>query len=78
MLKDCNPTVLKVDVEGAELTYDWSALSVCNDLRTIALEIENKRNQQEEKQQIVKSIKALGFSLLKETNGWATVQHWER
>lgn len=78
MLKDCNPTILKVDVEGAELTYDWDALSICSDLRTIALEIENKRNQQEEKQRIVESIKALGFTLVKETNGWATVQHWER
>lgn len=78
MLKDCNPTILKVDVEGAELTYDWSALSLCGDLRSIALEIEAKRTQAEKKQGITKAIAAHGFTLVKETSGWATVQHWER
>ncbi len=77
-LKSCSPTVLKVDVEGAELTYDWSALSVCDNLRTIAVEIEKKKNKESERQVISDSIAALGFKKTKETVGWAIVQMWSR
>ena len=78
ILKDFNPTILKVDVEGAELSYDWRALSECNDLRTVALEIENKQSQEDDNHRIIESLKDLGFTLINETNGWSTVQHWER
>ena len=75
---DSNPTILKVDVEGAELTYDWSILSKALRLRVVTLEIENKRNSQEEKKAIIDSLDSLGFDLVKETNGWSTVQTWTR
>ena len=72
------PTILKVDVEGAELTYDWSALKVCNRLQQVALEIENKGKEKERKQSIIDNLNALGFTLVKETNGWSTVQIWKK
>ena len=71
-------TILKVDVEGAELTYDWGALSLASNLHTVTLEIENKGKEKDKKQQIIDTLSSLGFSLVKETNGWATVQLWKR
>lgn len=73
-----SPTILKVDVEGAELTYDWSALKVCNRLAQVALEIENKGKEKERKQSIIDNLSALDFKMVKETNGWSTVQIWKR
>lgn len=78
VIKEADPTILKVDVEGAELTYDWSMLSLAPSLHTVTLEIENKRKHVEDKQRIIDSLSALKFSMVKETNGWATVQLWKR
>lgn len=73
-----SPTILKVDVEGAELTYDWSALKKCSRLAQVALEIENKGKDRERKQSIIDNLAALNFTMIKETNGWSTVQIWKR
>jgi len=78
VLRSREPTIIKVDVEGAELTYDWSIIESCNKLRYVALEIENKRDQKENKQMIIDTLSSLGFSLIKETNGWSTVHIWQR
>jgi FkbM family methyltransferase len=78
VLASCEPTILKVDVEGAELTYDWSMLKSCDKLRYVALEIENKGDQKENKQKIIDTLISLGFTLIKETNGWSTVHIWQR
>lgn len=77
-LRSCSPTILKVDVEGAELTYDWSEIRVCDRLRYVALEIENKGDKKDSKQRIIDNLTGLGFKLIKETNGWSTVHIWQR
>jgi FkbM family methyltransferase len=71
-------TILKVDVEGAELTYDWAIVGKMSKLHTVTLEIENKGKFKDEKQAIIDSLRSCNFSLVKETNGWATVQLWRR
>lgn len=78
VLTNHSPTILKVDVEGAELTYDWSMVSLCPDLRYVALEIENKGNKRENKKKIIDDLSNAGFEMIKETNGWSTVQIWKR
>jgi FkbM family methyltransferase len=77
-LKSCSPTILKVDVEGAELTYDWSMLSVCTELRAVAVEIEKKGGAPGQRESIGDNLSALGFKCFKETSGWSIVQMWSR
>jgi FkbM family methyltransferase len=73
-----NPTVLKVDVEGAELTYDWSLLSKNTSIRSLALELENVKSKTGTKGNVVEDIKKAGFVLTNESSGWSTVQIWTR
>jgi len=73
-----NPTILKVDVEGAELTYDWSLLSKNKGIKQLAIELENVKSKTETKDKIIQDIKNAGFELVNETSGWSTVQIWKR
>jgi FkbM family methyltransferase len=73
-----NPTILKVDVEGAELTYDWSLLSKHKGIEQLAIELENTKSKKHEKDRVVSEIKNAGFTLMNESSGWSTVQIWER
>jgi FkbM family methyltransferase len=73
-----NPTVLKVDVEGAELTYDWSLLSNNTSIRSLALELENTKSKTSTKGNVIDDIKKAGFILTNESSGWSTVQIWSR
>lgn len=73
-----NPTILKVDVEGAELTYDWELLSKYKGIKRLAIELENTKSKKKEKDRVIKEIKGTGFTLFHESSGWSTVQIWTR
>ncbi len=73
-----NPTVLKVDVEGAELTYDWSLLKNHDSIRHLAIELENTKRLHKERAKVISDIREAGFTLLHETSGWSTVQIWSK
>lgn len=72
------PTILKVDVEGAELTYDWSLLSKHKGIEQLAIELENVKSKTSTKDKVIQDIKNAGFRLVSETSGWSTVQIWTR
>lgn len=73
------PTVLKVDVEGAERTYDWTVLSQHPELRAVALEIENNTKKfPDSVERIEAALEEAGFVKVHQTRGWSTVQLWER
>lgn len=72
------PLTLKVDVEGAELTYDWLLLAQYKGIRRLAVELENIKSQKPKKEKVIRDIKKAGFSLRNESSGWSTVQIWER
>jgi FkbM family methyltransferase len=73
-----NPTILKVDVEGAELTYDWSLLSKNKSIKQLAIELENVKSKTATKNKVIQDIKNANFKLVSETSGWSTVQIWMR
>lgn len=77
VLEELKPTVLKVDVEGAELTYDWSRVPTT--VREIGVEFEKARKSQRERyEEVQPTIAGLGFEVVSETKGWSIVQVWRR
>jgi len=79
VLEAHRPTVLKVDVEGAERTYDWTALSRLPELRAVAVEIEgNNKQWPDAVEKMEAAVAAAGLRKVHETKGWSIVQLWER
>ena len=75
---ELSPTILKVDVEGAELTYDWSLLKNYDGIKHLAIELENTKRLHKERAKVISDIRKSGFTLMHETSGWSTVQIWTR
>jgi len=73
------PTVVKIDVEGAELRYDWDVFLDHRQLKSICVEFEKRVGLFENANDHFHSVmKAIGMTCVKRNVGWAVVETWVR
>lgn len=72
LIREHDPTVLKVDIEGAEYEVDWTCLRQSR-VRELAIEFHGNSDQKLEQMNAVsRSLEEMGFSVVKsvETGAW--------
>lgn len=82
-LHEFKPTVLKVDIEGSEMSLNWSLLAQESQLRLVVMELHLlKKGHRGKAVEIAKLFQDLGFTCTREPvvneKNWTTLGKWQR
>ena len=79
VLDELRPTVVKIDVEGAELRYNWDVFLDQTQLNAISVEFEKRGGLFEDSNAHFHEVmKSLGLECIRRGVGWAVVETWVR